>query len=196
MIPDFSRKYTQANFIARRLIANFYADINLLLKNLDIENARELACGPGFSTEYLVKMRPDLLWSASDIEAELVAQTKNRNPQVSVSQESIYRINSPDNNFDLVIALEVLEHLEKPTEALTELKRVTKKYCLISVPREPLWRMLNMSRGRYLSDWGNTPGHINHWSINKFEKLVSPYFKIIAKKQPLPWTILLLEKNP
>ena len=35
---------------------------------------------------------------------------------------------------------------------------------LVSVPREPLWRGLNMARGAYMRDLGNTPGHVNHWS--------------------------------
>jgi hypothetical protein len=30
------------------------------------------------------------------------------------------------------------------------------------VPREPIWRIGNMARGRYLGDLGNTPGHIQH----------------------------------
>ncbi len=36
--------------------------------------------------------------------------------------------------------------------------------CWSSVPREPLWRGLNMARGAYWGALGNTPGHLNHWS--------------------------------
>ena len=37
-------------------------------------------------------------------------------------------------------------------------------HLLVSVPREPLWRALNVARGAYLRELGNTPGHVNHWS--------------------------------
>jgi len=63
-------------------------------------------------------------------------------------------------SYDLTIACEVLEHLEDPGQALTEIDRVTKQSVLISVPQEPMWRILNMARGKYWSDLGNTPGHV------------------------------------
>ena len=45
-------------------------------------------------------------------------------------------------------------------------------YLLVCVPREPLWRGLNMARGAYLKDLGNTPGHLNHWSKRSFVALL------------------------
>ena len=62
---------------------------------------------------------------------------------------------------------------------------------IISVPREPIWRFLNLLRGKYIKDLGNTPGHLQHWSSDKFVDLVSNYFEIIEVKKPFPWTMLL-----
>lgn len=191
---DFSKKYTHTNFISRRIIDNFYKKIAGLIRNLPLQDALEVACGPGFSTQYLTRTRPDLNWRASDEDEQLVIEARQKNPNLVITAESIYHLDRLDDSLDLVIALEVLEHLAEPERALRELKRVTKKYCLVSVPREPLWRILNIFRGSYLNHLGNTPGHINHWSSAGFKKLVSPYFKIVATAQPLPWTILLLEK--
>ncbi len=42
------------------------------------------------------------------------------------------------------------------------------RHLLVSVPREPLWRALNMARGAYWRELGNTPGHLNHWSRRSF----------------------------
>ena len=89
--------------------------------------------------------------------------------------DSIYNIDSNDNNYDLVIACEVLEHLEEPEIALSELFRISNKYVLISVPNEPFWRIANFARGKYLNRLGNTPGHINHWSKNGIIDLTSKY---------------------
>ncbi len=96
---------------------------------------------------------------------------------------------------DLVLALEVLEHLDEPNKALSELQRVTNKYAIISVPNEPLWRILNMARGAYWSDWGNTYGHVNNWSPRAFKKLLETKFNIIQSSYPIPWQIYLCKKK-
>ena len=49
-----------------------------------------------------------------------------------------------------------------------------RRHLLVSVPREPLWRGLNMARGAYLKDLGNTPGHVNHWSKRTFVRAAVP----------------------
>lgn len=195
MTENFSKKYTQTNFITRRIIENFYNSIKTLIRDLPIKNALEAACGPGFSTKYLLKIRPDVAWEASDIAPNLVQEAQEKNPDTRIIDESIYKLTRPDASYNLVVALEVLEHIDKPDQALIELERVSSKFCLVSVPREPIWRILNMMRGAYWKNLGNTPEHINHWSAGQFKKLVSPYFKIIAQATPLPWTILLLEKK-
>jgi len=89
----------------------------------------------------------------------------------------------------------VLEHLDRPSEALKELARVTRRWAIISVPNEPLWRVMNFARGTYLKEWGNTPGHINHWTPWGFRKFVRQSFIVHAGRQPIPWTMLLLEKR-
>ena len=61
---------------------------------------------------------------------------------------------------------------------------------IISVPREPLWRILNMARCKYLSDFGNTPGHLQHWSKGGITALVQRYFEVVEVLSPLPWTMI------
>ncbi len=65
-------------------------------------------------------------------------------------------------------------------------------WLLVSVPREPLWRALNMARGAYVRDLGNTPGHVNHWSKRAFESLLSRYGTVEEARSPFPWTMLLV----
>ncbi|WP_207642472.1 hypothetical protein, partial [Desulfosporosinus sp. I2] len=64
-------------------------------------------------------------------------------------------------------------------------------HIILSVPREPLWRILNLARGKYIPDLGNTPGHIQHWSKKSFLRLVNRYFDVLEVKSPLPWTMVL-----
>ena len=64
----------------------------------------------------------------------------------------------------------MLEHLEDPEGALEKLAGLASPWLIASVPREPLWRAMNMGRGAYIRDWGNTPGHVNHWAKRGFER--------------------------
>lgn len=66
------------------------------------------------------------------------------NPSVEHIQGDITRMPFCDHSFDIVICTEVLEHLEKPGAALKELKRVAKKFILITVPHEPWFCLGNL----------------------------------------------------
>ena len=89
-----------------------------------------------------------------------------------------------------MLAVEVLEHLPDPAGALRELARIARRDIVVSVPNEPTWRALNLVRGSYISDWGNTPGHIQHWSSKRFSTLVGEHFDVVTVRKPLPWTVV------
>jgi len=97
-----------------------------------------------------------------------------------------------ENEFDLVCAIETLEHVADPERSVAELVRVARRYVLASVPREPLWRALNLARGAYVRQLGNTPGHLNHWSRSSFERLLARHGEVAEVRSPLPWTMVLL----
>ena len=92
----------------------------------------------------------------------------------------------------MATAIEVLEHVPDPEATVAEMARVAERHLLVSVPREPLWRGLNMARGAYWGSLGNTPGHVNHWSKRSFVKLLSRHGDVIEARSPFPWTMLLV----
>jgi 2-polyprenyl-3-methyl-5-hydroxy-6-metoxy-1,4-benzoquinol methylase len=97
-----------------------------------------------------------------------------------------------DGEFEVATAIEVLEHVPDPEHTVAEMARVASRHLLVSVPREPLWRGLNMARGAYLKDLGNTPGHLNHWSKRAFVSLLSKHGTVVEARSPFPWTMLLV----
>ena len=134
---------------------------------------------------------------ASEFVEHLVPKAQKQNPNIKIIQESVYELKHKNNSFDLVFLLEVLEHLDYPETALKEIKRVLKPggHLILGVPREPLWRILNIARLKYLRDFGNTPGHFNHWSARGLRRYMNEHFRqIVAHKTPLPWTIILVKK--
>lgn len=104
---------------------------------------------------------------------------------------NIYELERGEDDADLIVCSEVLEHLANPSAALASLQKIVPKHIILTVPREPIWRTMNMARGTYLKDFGNTPGHIQHWSSTKFTRMVQQYFDVVDVRKPLPWTMLL-----
>lgn len=187
-------KYKNQNPIARRLTDRFFDTIRSMLASLPEDyNLLEVGCGPGESTRRLLTMLNGKSLEASEYEQRLVDLHEQYGFPVDLRQESVYELQREDNAFDCILLLEVLEHLEDFETALAEIFRVARSHVIISVPNEPLWRILNFLRGKYWSEWGNTPGHINHWSTSALSTTVSRYGRIVQKETPIPWTILLVE---
>ncbi|GIZ07483.1 class I SAM-dependent methyltransferase [Flavobacterium sp. UMI-01] len=191
---NFSGKYDDTNIISKFLVENYFKSVQKLVNKITtIDSAHEIGCGEGRSTMKINKMISKL--TASEYVEDLIPLARNNNPNLTIFHESIYELKYENNSVDLVFLLEVLEHLDFPKTALEELKRVSKKYIILGVPREPLWRFLNICRFKYLNDFGNTPGHLNHWSKKSLIKLIEEeYGKVIAVESPIPWTIILAEK--
>ena len=100
-----------------------------------------------------------------------------------------------DEQFDLVVCVEVLEHLRDPEAGPRELARVTSRHLLLSVPHEPFFRGSNLLTGRYVRDLGNTPGHLNHWTGAGFQRFVSKAATVRSVASPYPWTIVWATKS-
>jgi len=117
---------------------------------------------------------------------------KRRAPNLEYRVMKAENLPFADGEFELAAAIEVLEHVPDPEHTVAEMARVASGWLLVSVPREPLWRALNMARGAYWKDLGNTPGHLNHWSKRSFVALLSRYGTVTEARSPFPWTMLLV----
>lgn len=181
---EFVGKYISKNIAKRLLIKHYFNTINKTIVDIKVSELLEIGCGAGFSTQYLAKIFPNM--ESSECRDDLVGQAKERNPTIRIRQESIYNLRRDDDSFDMVIVLEVLEHLRYPWRALEEVHRVGGRYFLFSVPNEPLWSLVHIS--------GDDPGHIQHWKKDEFKCLISEYFTVIKRATSFPWQIILAEK--
>lgn len=187
----YMEKYKNPNPILKIVTDRFFAVIDRVLGSLPLEfRILEVGCGPGESTRRIQAMLRGQYFEASEFEQRLVDLNLAHGFPVPLTQESAYAMHRADNEFDCVLLLEVLEHLEDFETALQEIFRVARHTVIVSVPNEPLWRILNFARGKYWSEWGNTPGHINHWSSKSIAALVGKYGRVISVQTPTPWTIV------
>lgn len=192
---DFYGKYEDSNFVSKYLVDNYFKSVSKLIAlTREVNTSHEIGVGEGRSTLRLKKFVPNL--SGSEFVEKLVPIAQKNNPELQIFQESVYELKYEKESVDLIFLLEVLEHLDYPVFALDQINRVSKKYLIVGVPNEPLWRILNVCRFKYIKDLGNTPGHLNHWSKKSIIKLIQKNFgKVLAVESPIPWTIILAEKN-
>ncbi len=190
-----SDKYESKNPLAQYLLRQFDRGIADLVKIANPETIIEVGCGEGHVTDILLKNSQATI-QALDISQTIVDIAKSAidSPRVNFQQLNIYDL-AEKESADLVVCCEVLEHLETPEIGLLRLAEKAAPYAIISVPREPIWRILNFVRGSYCKDFGNSPGHIQHWSQRQFIQFVKQKFKIVRVKSPLPWTILLVKSK-
>ena len=154
----------------------------------------DVGCGEGVLVHQWAQKLADKRIVGIDLEEESIQAgwAERQAPNLEYHVMKAENLPFADREFDVATAIEVLEHVPDPEHTLAEMARVAQRHLLVSVPREPLWRGLNMARGAYLKDLGNTPGHLNHWSKRSFVRLLSSYGTVVEARSPFPWTMLLV----
>jgi SAM-dependent methyltransferase len=185
---NFYDKVGTQHPVERRLVAGFSTALASLLPR-ETRHVLEVGCGEGHQMRSVAEHRPHATVVGVDIAgASWLSGWHTDGRRVAVADATSLPFSS--QTFDLVLALEVLEHVPEPRQALAEMARVCGGSMIISVPWEPVWRAGNMARGRYLSQLGNTPGHIQHFTRRGILRVVREYFDVEAVKRPLPWTFV------
>jgi SAM-dependent methyltransferase len=187
-------KYGSTNPVVRRLMTGFESTLDELWQKAAPESILDVGCGEGVLTEqWADKLGSRRIVGIDLDDPKLKAEwDKRQRGNLEYRVEDATNLSYGDNEFDMSTAIEVLEHVPDPERTVSEMARVAKRWVLVSVPREPLWRGLNMARGAYWRDFGNTPGHINHWSKRSFVSMLSRYGTVDEVRSPFPWTMVLV----
>jgi 2-polyprenyl-3-methyl-5-hydroxy-6-metoxy-1,4-benzoquinol methylase len=187
-------KYGSSNPVVKRLMAGFQTSLDQLWERAAPESVLDVGCGEGVLTGDWAERLGDGRIVGIDLEdPKLRAEWERRaRPNLEFRAEEATSLSFADGEFDMAAAIEVLEHVPEPEATLAEMARVARRWLLVSVPREPLWRALNMARGAYLRELGNTLGHLNHWSKRAFASLLSRHGTVEEARSPFPWTMLLV----
>jgi 2-polyprenyl-3-methyl-5-hydroxy-6-metoxy-1,4-benzoquinol methylase len=186
-------KYATSNPIARRLMAGFMDQLDELVERTGATEAHEVGCGEG---ELAIRLaRSGIHVRGTDAFPQVLeeARARARRAGVEIDFEAtpVEDLEPDRHGAELIVCCEVLEHLEDPVRALEVLAGLARPWLIASVPREPLWRALNLARLSYVGDLGNTPGHLNHWSRRDFVRFLTSRFEVIEVKNPTPWTMAL-----
>lgn len=185
-------KYHSSNPLMRYANQRFFKTVLKMLSGIDHGRILDAGCGEGIVLDLINELPGN--HCGLEIDQERIHMALSYKIPFPFIQGNLHSLPFKEGVFDTVISLEVLEHVGDPQQALTELHRVTKKYILVSVPNEPWWRVGNMVRFKYLSDFGNTPEHINHWTLKSFKQFIETHFELIQVETPLLWTFILAQK--
>jgi len=188
-------KYGSRNPVVRALVRSFLGAAVDLARAGSPRRILEAGCGEGFVLNHLREHLRPRHAHGSDLSLPVVVQASRRYPQMTFTAASICDLPFRSGAFDLVVACEVLEHVDDPRRALEELLRVTSRFALLSVPHEPWWRVLNVLRGKYLRDRGNTPGHVQHFTAAAFRGFLGAQCRVSRFARPTPWLMALCERR-
>jgi 2-polyprenyl-3-methyl-5-hydroxy-6-metoxy-1,4-benzoquinol methylase len=187
-------KYGSSNPVVRRLMASFERTLDQLLARAEPRSLLDVGCGEGVLVHQWAQRMPRARIVGIDLEEESIQAgwAKREAPNLEYRTMLAEELPFATDEFDLASAIEVLEHVPDPEHTLAEMARCAERHLLVSVPREPLWRALNIARGAYLAQLGDTPGHLNHWSKRSFTRLLSRHGQVVELRSPFPWTMLLV----
>ena len=186
-------KYGTSNPVARRLMAGFMGQLDELVDRTGAAEAHEVGCGEG---ELAIRLaRRGIRMRGTDAFPQVLEEARRRasatEVEIDFEAAPVEELAPGRHAAELIVCCEVLEHLDDPERALDVLAGLARPWLLASVPREPLWRALNLARFSYVGELGNTPGHLNHWSKRNFVRFLTRRFEVIELRSPTPWTMVL-----
>jgi ubiquinone/menaquinone biosynthesis C-methylase UbiE len=174
-------------------VGGFLNRLERLVERTGASEAHEIGCGEG---EVAIRLaRRGLRVRGSDLSVAVIGEARRRTEaagfDIAFKASAVEALQPPEDAAELIVCCEVMEHLGDPEAALETVARLARPWAIVSVPREPLWRALNLARLRYVSALGNTPGHLNHWSRREFARFIERRLELVELHSPVPWTMAL-----
>ncbi len=174
-------------------MSGFLNELERLAVGTGAQEVHEVGCGEG---ELLLRLaRRGIRARGSDISEDVIDEARRRASaaglEVAFRVAPIEALDPREDSAELILCCEVMEHVGDARAALEVVAGLARPWAIVSVPREPLWRALNLGRLKYVRELGNTPGHRQHWSRSSFVRFLEQRFEVVAVRSPMPWTMAL-----
>lgn len=178
------------NPVARTLYDRYLRSVTEMVQRLEPRTVLEVGCGAGHFAEALRTALPEARIVGVDLSERMVREARKHVPGIEFQVASAYDLPFEGGSFDLVVGAELLETLHDPQKALREIVRVTHRHVLLSVARQPYWRMLNMVRLAWLDEMGHHPGHVQELNKGDILRIVRGHLRLIEARDPMPWVVI------
>lgn len=151
----------------------------------------DVGCAGGYLGEYLINQKRCEVWGIEPNNQDAgIAKTKNYKIVISKKiEEAISGIEFLDQSFDFILLADVLEHLSKPEELLSEIKKKLKPEgkILISLPNIAHYSIrINLLLGRWdMKDVGIMDKmHLHFYTLKTAKDLIKDAGLNIEKIRP------------
>jgi len=193
MLSSNEQKHTSSNPIKKVLLKNFHELVLDQIELISPKSILDVGCGEGYVLEMVADIWPEIKLFGVDPSAQAIEQAKKKVPSADFKVKSIFDINPKEYQADLIISLEVFEHIPNYIEAMTHFRKLVKKQAIVSVPNEPTFSFLSLITGSHIKRWGRHPEHVNFWNELAFEKFLQSEFAKVSIRKSLPWLIAKVE---
>jgi len=186
------QKHESANPVQARLIAGFHRCIVDLVRDVGPRSVLDVGCGEGYVLQALRDGGIGAALGGIDRSPDAIEEARARlGPGVDLQVGDVTDLVPGEDGHDLVMMLEVLEHLEDPGAMLAVLGGLSRSAVLVSVPWEPWFRAANLARLKNVRALGNDPEHIQHWTRRGFVREVARHLTVRRTVTAFPWTVVL-----
>ena len=186
------QKHESGNPLQARLIDAFHAEVVRIVQDLAPATVLDVGCGEGFVLGALQDAGVTARLTGVDRSEQAITDARRRlGDDVELRVADVASLGGEEERYDLVLALEVLEHLDDPGELLALAAARSRGAVLVSVPWEPWFCLANLARLKNVRRLGNDPEHVQHWTGRGFRRFVGEHLTVVEARQSLPWTLVL-----
>lgn len=152
--------------------------MRLIINKLSIKNTNsilDIGCGVGDHTKAIHNINKNII--GLDLNTD---SARKKYPDITfISHDCNKKIPYPDESFDIVVSINLIEHLKDYENFLSECRRILKKGGRIAITTANLDFILH--------DYFYDKTHVHEWTLSQFRKIMEKYFKttIIEKSSSM-----------
>jgi SAM-dependent methyltransferase len=181
------RKYQSGNPVVQLLIRRFFQKLVQQMLELRPTTVIDLGCGEGVVADVLLKHLGQIKYIGYDKNPIAIREAERRSPAAVFQRADIFDVEPTPDAADVILCLEVLEHMEDADRFLKHIARLQPHRLIVSVPWEPFFRIGNFCRGQYLRRLGNHPEHVHCFGVRSLQSLLAHHFLDVRIERSFPW---------
>lgn len=185
------RKYQ--NPVKKYFISKLLNKVSEIVIDSNSKNILDIGCGEGYVDEFIFSKIDNINILGIDCDPDLLKIAKKRNLKGQYITGNIYNLKGLKNNFEVVLVMEVLEHLQFPLRAISNINNKF-NFVIYTVPNEPWFSILSFFSGSYWKSLGRHPDHVNFWSKNKFKNFLLQVYSNVKIVSSFPWIVAICKK--
>jgi 2-polyprenyl-3-methyl-5-hydroxy-6-metoxy-1,4-benzoquinol methylase len=185
--PIYQRRQYERGGIAR-----FYWDYRdkQAISYLDDHDQRvvDIGCGEGVTLEKVARLFPNKIFFGVDTLMENLSICEHHN--LKIVGGNVYQLPFCKGSFDCILLFEVIEHLEKPESAVSEIHRVLRAFgkLVIIFPNDRTFKIARILTGKFKEAYYD-PGHLRQWTPKDIKNFLNDHGFRILKRKNIPFFV-------